>query len=306
MSRWIRGEIVLGFMFASLFWVCVLGWQSAYAPSEIEKKHCYDEAKKSGHKNDECKTIWERTTTDPVALFTLVLAFSTVGLWTATIGLYRAGERQIKLTHDIFVASNRPWVAVTNIDVGDIVIAHGGVSTRFILCVVNKGSMPAVRCSSYEKLIAIGDTANIRDIENHITVESIKQYRSIGFSLFPEQKNEFRISISILTEEMEEAVSSSKYGLINHLMLIGNVIYEFPYDKEIHLTPFAFNITRKGSPIDFRKTETIKPDRFLVYDSSFVCEKSATLARQQASSRSPGPSSLIPFRMSGIRRALGR
>jgi hypothetical protein len=37
-------------------------------------------------------------------MFTLVLAFSTVGLWIATIGLYFAGERQ--LTHAQSVADS--------------------------------------------------------------------------------------------------------------------------------------------------------------------------------------------------------
>jgi hypothetical protein len=95
MFKWLRAEVVLGFFLASIFWAGVLGWQAAYAPSEIEKRECYEAAKRAGHKTDECKTFWERATSDPVALFTLVLAFSTIGLWVATVGLYFAGERQL-------------------------------------------------------------------------------------------------------------------------------------------------------------------------------------------------------------------
>jgi hypothetical protein len=91
--RRLNPEISLGFFVASLFWIGIVGWQSSYSPTEKQKDECYEAAKNTGYKNDECKTIWEKTTSDPIALFNLILAFSTVGLWVATISLYRAGER---------------------------------------------------------------------------------------------------------------------------------------------------------------------------------------------------------------------
>jgi hypothetical protein len=93
-------EISVGFLLASLFWIGVLGWQSSYSPTERQKDECYETAKKTGYKADECKSFWERTTSDPIALFNLILAFSTVGLWVATIFLYRAGEKQIGIAKD--------------------------------------------------------------------------------------------------------------------------------------------------------------------------------------------------------------
>src|SRR5437773_6606543 len=95
MRRRLNPEFVLIFLVASIFWAGILGWQAAYAPTEIEKQHCYEAAQKSGHKTEDCKSFWEKATSDPVAFFTLVLAVSTIGLWVATIGLYHAGERQI-------------------------------------------------------------------------------------------------------------------------------------------------------------------------------------------------------------------
>jgi hypothetical protein len=92
----LRGEIALGFLIASVFWAGVPGWQAAYAPTDAEKQKCYEAAHNAGHKNEECKSFWEKTTSDPVALFTLVLAISTIGLWVATVFLYRAGEKQFQ------------------------------------------------------------------------------------------------------------------------------------------------------------------------------------------------------------------
>ena len=92
LKRLINGEIALGFLIATLFWIAVLGWATSYAPTEPEKEACYQTAKQAGSQTEECKTFWERTTSDPVAMFTLVLAFSTVGLWVATLALYIAGK----------------------------------------------------------------------------------------------------------------------------------------------------------------------------------------------------------------------
>lgn len=83
-------------MIGSVFWAAILGWQAAYAPTGAEKQKCYEAARNAGYKGEECKSFWEKVTSDPVAFFTLVLAVSTVGLWAATVFLYRAGERQFR------------------------------------------------------------------------------------------------------------------------------------------------------------------------------------------------------------------
>jgi hypothetical protein len=89
-------EIAFGFVLATVFWIGVLGWQAAYAPSEMEKKKCHEAAEKSGHKTEECKSLWERTTSDPVAFFTFWLVVSTVGLGVSTVLLWYAGEKQLR------------------------------------------------------------------------------------------------------------------------------------------------------------------------------------------------------------------
>lgn len=56
----------------------------------------------------------ERTTSDPVALFTLILAISTIGLSLATIKLYRAGERQIRIAKDAADSAKDAALAANN------------------------------------------------------------------------------------------------------------------------------------------------------------------------------------------------
>ena len=94
--RWLRAEIVIGFLIATVFWAGVLGWQTANAPTDAEKQKCYEAAEKAHHKTEECKTLWERTTSDPVAFFTFWLVVSTIGRGVSTVMLWRAGEKQFR------------------------------------------------------------------------------------------------------------------------------------------------------------------------------------------------------------------
>lgn len=128
-----RPEIALGFALATVFWIGVLGWQASHTPHEVDDQRCQQAAREAGLKQEECKTFWERTTADPVALFTLVLAVSTIGLWVATMMLYRAGEKQIRITaiaanaardsadlaRKSLYEANRPILVITPIELRD-------------------------------------------------------------------------------------------------------------------------------------------------------------------------------------------
>jgi hypothetical protein len=106
-----KSEIGVGFILATIFWIGVLGWQAAYAPTEIEKRQCEETAAKSGHKTEECKTLWERTTSDPVAFFTFWRVVFTGGLTVSIVLLWRAGERQIELVREGSAAQSRDMQA---------------------------------------------------------------------------------------------------------------------------------------------------------------------------------------------------
>jgi hypothetical protein len=100
----INGEIAIGWTFATLFWIGVLGWATSYDPTNPEKEACYQAAAKSGRSTDECKSFWEQTTSQPVAMFTLVLAGSTIGLWVATgIGII-SQSRQTRIIERAFIS----------------------------------------------------------------------------------------------------------------------------------------------------------------------------------------------------------
>ena len=98
-------EIVLGFLLASLFWIGLQGWQASNVRETKETEECHEVAKKAGFKPDECKTFLERTTSDPVAAFTLVLSLSTIALWLVT-------RRSADIAERTFSDLERPYVYI--------------------------------------------------------------------------------------------------------------------------------------------------------------------------------------------------
>jgi hypothetical protein len=108
-------EIVLGALLSSLLWTGIWGWTDSYAPTDRQRQECYDAAKVASRKTEECESLWERTTSDPVAFFTFVLSISTIGLWAVTVGLYFAGERQLKLARLEFISTHRPRLRIRRI-----------------------------------------------------------------------------------------------------------------------------------------------------------------------------------------------
>jgi hypothetical protein len=109
--RLLNAEIVIGFLIATVVWIGVLGWQAAYAPTEIEKQKCQETTEKESRKAEECKSIWEKTTTDPVAFFNLWLVIFTGGLTISTVMLWLAGEKQIEFLRESSEAQSRDMQA---------------------------------------------------------------------------------------------------------------------------------------------------------------------------------------------------
>jgi hypothetical protein len=174
MKRLLNPELALGFLIATLLWIGVLGWQASYAPTDSEKRQCEETARHAAHKAEECKTLWERTTTDPVAFFTLWLVIFTGGLTVSTILLWRAGEKQarharrssamqtrdmqasIKVGQDAAIAAaksadaalnlHRPWVKV-ELEPTTTILEDAGLNFRamFTIRMLNIGTTPATR-----------------------------------------------------------------------------------------------------------------------------------------------------------------
>jgi hypothetical protein len=105
LSKLIRGKIAFGFFCAGVFWLAVLGWAASFAPDPDKEKACYQAAAKTGSDTEKCKTLWERTTTDPVALFTFVLSLATIKLWIATLSGIRRQSNETKILQRAYIGA---------------------------------------------------------------------------------------------------------------------------------------------------------------------------------------------------------
>jgi hypothetical protein len=102
-------------------WISLGSWyawrSSLPTPQNQSKNASYQNAKKEAEKISQSESIDDRLAkyTLWVAIFTGVLAVSTIGLWVATIGLYFAGKSQLKLARDEFISSHRPKLRLKHI-----------------------------------------------------------------------------------------------------------------------------------------------------------------------------------------------
>jgi hypothetical protein len=139
-------EAALGALVGFSLSLGVWGWIDSYGPTQRQKDECYEAAKKTGQKSDECTSFWERATHDPIAFFTLILAVSTIGLWGATALLYRAGERQFRLAREEFLSTHRPKIRIKAVFVMNQFVNYEEQIVIRVVC-VNAGATDATLVS---------------------------------------------------------------------------------------------------------------------------------------------------------------
>jgi hypothetical protein len=234
MRKFFNGEIALGLLLASLFWISVLGWQAAHAPTEREKAECQEQAQKSGHKTEECKTLWERTTSDPVAFFTLWIAIFTAVLGGSTIALWLAGERQIELIREnsvrqaeqmqasiaaakssvdqakraadvaerAMVLTDRPWIDINLEIAGPLKFGPELIEIRIKGTFTNVGKSPATYVHFTFGLCPDVAAASSKADEDTKWWRDIPiAARGFGHVLFPGKDESFGMDVSITRDE---------------------------------------------------------------------------------------------------------
>jgi len=84
-------------------------------------------------------TFWHKTITDPIGLFTLVLAIFTVVLAGTSFWQGRVTQRSLKLATDEFRATHRPRVTVRSFET----LEEPGTDASIAFAFVNVGDLPA-------------------------------------------------------------------------------------------------------------------------------------------------------------------
>ncbi len=206
MLKRLNPEISLGFVIASLLWIAVLGWQSSYSLPENEKQRCYEEARKPGHKDEECKTFWERTTSDPIAFFTFTLSIVTLALGVISFRQFyylRRSDETARIAANAADLSARAAIAL-ELPVIRVVPDRFGYGTsqvndgpRTEYCAIsrlifsNAGRTQAtpieVRCGGF-----VGDT--LPDAPTYITVQSFPVGAFFGAAPYEMHLRDFEIN----------------------------------------------------------------------------------------------------------------
>lgn len=137
MLKRLNPEITIGLLLASLFWIGVIGWQSSYSLSGNEQQRCYEEILKTQHKSEECKSFWERTTSDPVAFFTFTLTVVTLALGAISVRQFhylkqsdatsRIAADAARTSADALISAERAhlFVSIHNHSIGRLAGIHG-------------------------------------------------------------------------------------------------------------------------------------------------------------------------------------
>jgi hypothetical protein len=107
--------VIIAFLLLSA-WLIFSSWKSPqtiqtviqYSGTTAEHRSASDQAAQEKEKTDEAlaRYTWWLT------FFTGILAFATIGLGISTLGLYLAGERQLKLARNEFVSTHRPKLII--------------------------------------------------------------------------------------------------------------------------------------------------------------------------------------------------
>jgi hypothetical protein len=164
-----------------------------------------------------------------VAGFTIVLAFSTIGLWWSTYQLWSAGEKQIALAgtaadaakrsatvaERALTLSDRPWVSM-KVDIIEGLKFDDtlGCKTKVKLTLLNIGRSPAIGLGFFIELHPSIEQA----VSSHqAMVQSVRGMvgeTSFGHTRFPNDPLDREIDLFVTRADIESGIKESESGLV--------------------------------------------------------------------------------------------
>jgi hypothetical protein len=182
-----------------------------------------------------------------LALFTVILAFSTILLWLSTRDLFRAAETQALLTQRIFVSTERPWMSVVSATAGQLTVTpeQSTLIVRFIL--KNTGKTPAMDVNLFAELFVYtkNERSDAAALEG-VVQRTLSLNKKSGETFFPgDERGEMELGAVnaqrglVITRAAIEA-SYPPAEKVN-VAIVGCVIYRFTFEEGQHFTPFIFH-----------------------------------------------------------------
>ncbi|MDP1699369.1 MAG: hypothetical protein Q8L53_00205 [Aestuariivirga sp.] len=202
-----------------------------------------------------------------IAVFTVVLGIATWFLWRAARDLVQeiktTGSNQIamaktavdaaiesnRLSRELFVSSERPWVLVDHVQVKSaLVFDETGVHLDFDLTLKNTGKSPARNVTVEARLYPMSPSLSDPGDEKTAFVLSAEDSKTYvpksRMVLHHGQDETLQRHVFIPRKEMEKAISLEDTEFIIPV-IIGSVRYEFIADNEFHYTHFMYAVSRE-------------------------------------------------------------
>jgi hypothetical protein len=202
-------------------------------------------------------------------IFTGILAVATIGLGSATVGLYLIGEKQIEIANKstevaekAFIAANRPWVKIDIQVGGPIAYNVNGANFTLRYIMKNIGHSPATNVWPNPKVIApildpdAPENFSPRaELQNLISEMKKRPPSPFGYALFPDDVIAQDITVIMSQDEIKRATK-----LLNAIYptIVGVVDYRMGFDEKSHQTGFIVEIRRSDIP----RPSTIENNRW--------------------------------------------
>lgn len=202
-----------------------------------------------------------------IAIFTVVLGIATWFLWRAARDLVHevktTGSNQItlaqtavdaavesnRLSRELFISSERPWVLVDQVQVKSaLIFDETGVHLDFDLTLKNTGKSPARNVTVEARLYPMSPSLSDHGDDKTAFVLSAEDSKTYvpksRMVLHHGQDETLHRHVFIPRKEMEKAIGLEDTEFIIPV-IIGSVRYEFIADNEFHYTHFMYGVSRE-------------------------------------------------------------
>jgi hypothetical protein len=197
-----------------------------------------------------------------LATFTVILAISTILLWLATRDLFEAGEEQLKLARDIFVADNRPWLQILEMKfLHPLKIDDNGINIYLQCSVKNTGNSPALNAV----LHPVGYINCLDPLEKQVLQEASEVTREHGIwgsAVFQGETTLLEMGIIISKADLQVHLDKMDLFLANNptikssderkmiaspdIQITGCVSYQKPFGPpKLHHSWFVYNVSTR-------------------------------------------------------------
>jgi hypothetical protein len=196
---------------------------------------------------------------DPIiAIFTIVLAWSTIGLWGQTRRLASGAEAQAedtkkslaiaKTSADAAVASTRPWVRIDAVIDGPLTTYDDGVIAELRVSVLNTGRSPAFDVDLTGKIVPTIYGMYLPNAIKELrasTGPSLAIFKDTGVCLFPNETYSTKLRC-VMTEEHFSLAKAENNGATVPAIIVG-ASYRHTSGDAMTLTVFSMPTTNLRS-----------------------------------------------------------